>query len=233
MTEKNTQLSNSYSLEAMSDFFNARAEMYNEIHTGHIDGGIESKQIIASFLPEHTKTIIDLGIGTGLELERVYQRFPFIRVTGLDISEKMLQQLKDSYPDKELRLYTESYLDFDFGLSCFDAALSVMTLHHYDHETKTDLYKKIHSCINPDGVYIECDYMLPEESFENAQETEDFYFSEYERLKQEQGITDNREYHYDTPCTVKNQIKMLRKAGFTKVREVWRKGNTVILIAGK
>jgi len=219
-------------LEEMSAFFNKRSKDYNTVHLGHV-GGIESKHIIASFLPDHTKTIIDFGIGTGLELEGIFKRFPDAEVTGLDIAENMLQVLKESYPGKNIKLHCESYLDYDFGVNLYDVALSVMTLHHYTHEVKTELYQRIYNCLKPNGVYVENDYMLSEHVHENAQEQEEFYFSEYERLKAEQGITDNQEYHYDTPCSVSNQIKMLKAAGFSKINEVWRKGNGVILVAEK
>jgi tRNA (cmo5U34)-methyltransferase len=75
--------------------------------------------------------------------------------------------------------------------------------------------------------------MLSEQEFENPQELEDLYFSEFEQLKKEQGITNNKEYHYDTPCTVFNQKKMLLEAGFRSVKKVWHKGQTVILVAEK
>jgi tRNA (cmo5U34)-methyltransferase len=52
-------------------------------------------------------------------------------------------------------------------------------------------------------------------------------------LKKELHITDDREYHYDTPCTVPNQKKMLLEAGFTNVREAYNRKNIVILIAYK
>ena len=219
-------------LEEMSAFFNSRAEVYNTIHLEHV-GGMESKQVVASFLPEHTKTIIDFGIGTGLELEAIFERFPDVEVTGLDIAENMLRLLKENYPDKKVDLHMASYLEYDFGNSRYDAALSAMTLHHYNHEVKTNLYRKIFACIKQNGVYIECDYMLSEHEYENAQEMENFYFREYSRLKDEQRITDNREYHYDTPCTVTNQTDMLFNAGFSSVKEVWRKGNVVVLVAYK
>jgi tRNA (cmo5U34)-methyltransferase len=219
-------------LEEMSDFFNARAPIYEEKHLEHI-GGMESKQIIATFFPSHTKTMIDLGIGTGLELETIFRRFPEIEVTGLDIAENMLKLLKAKYPDRKIDLLCESYLQHDFGHCLYDVALSVMTLHHYNHQTKTDLYRKILNSLKPDGVYIECDYMLSEHVYDNPQEKEDFNFAEYERLKKEKGITDNREYHFDTPCTVSNQKKMLLDAGFIRVKEVWNNKITIILVAEK
>jgi len=220
-------------LEEMSAFFNSRAESYNEVHVGHIDGGIESKNVIASFLPAHTKSIIDFGIGTGLELKGIFDRFPNAKITGLDIAENMLDLLKKTYPDKRINLYCESYLDYDFGDNLYDAAVSVMTLHHYTHEVKTNLYRKIYQCVKQNGVYVECDYMLSAHEHENPQEVEDFHFSEYQRLKDEQGLTDSMKYHYDTPCTVDNQITMLLEAGFSKVSEVWRKKDTVVLVAEK
>ena len=218
-------------LTEMRTFFNEIALDYDKRIADKADADLESKQLVASLMPEHTKNLIDFGIGTGLELEAVFARFPDIDVTGLDIAENMLELLKDKYTGQNLNLYCESYLDYNFGHKQYDAALSIKTLHHYNHDVKTALYKKIRACLNEGGVYIECDKMVSE------QIEEDFYFAEYERLKQVQGIYDNQTYHYDTPCTVSNQKKMLLAAGFSRVHESWRKesewGLIVILVADK
>lgn len=47
------------------------------------------------------------------------------------------------------------------------------------------------------------------------------------------GIPEGEFYHYDTPCTVTNQIAMLKKGGFERVEMVFRIGNTTILAACK
>ena len=216
----------------MGAFFDARSETYDEVHLGHI-GGIESKRVPAGYLPEDCRTLLDLGIGTGLELESIYERFPEVAVTGVDLSGEMLRLLREKYPGKNLDLHQMSYFDYDMGDSRFDAALTVMTLHHYTFEVKTELYRRILRALKPGGVYIESDYMIPEGTTEDPQATEDFFFAEYERLKQEQGLDREKEYHYDTPCTVENQKKMLVSAGFSQVREVWQEGTTVVLTAKK
>lgn len=218
-------------LEGMSEFFDNRAQIYDERHVSMIDGGLESKNIISAFLPEQTKTLLDLGIGTGLELAEIFERFPKINVTGIDISVNMLQMLKIKYPDRKINLYHADYFKYDLGKDRYDVALSVMSLHHYDYQTKTALYRKIYNCLHQSGIYIECDYMLSEFEYENAQETEDSFFAEYERLRNEQALTDGMEHHFDTPCTVTNQKKMLLESGFSHVHEVWRKKNVVILKA--
>lgn len=38
-------------------------------------------------------------------------------------------------------------------------------------------------------------------------------------------------YHYDTPCTIDNQIKMLNTAGFKRVEKLWQQAATVLLVA--
>lgn len=219
-------------LEEMGAFFDARSETYDVVHTGHI-GGIESKRIPAQYLPENCKNLLDLGIGTGLELEAIFQRFPEMEVTGIDVSGEMLRLLKEKYPGRNIMLHQMSYFDFDFGTERYDAAVTVMTLHHYTHEVKTALYRRILKSLKPGGVYVESDYMIAPDSTPDPQATEDYLFAEYERLKREQGLDNANEYHYDTPCTEENQIKMLRAAGFANVREVWRDGDTVVLVGEK
>lgn len=218
-------------LELMDRFFDLRADLYDTYHPCGIDGGIQSKQAVASFLPDKVKTLLDIGIGTGLELENIYIRFPEVNITGIDMSHMMLEKLKLKYPKKKMQLYCADYLKFDFGHSCFDSVISVMTLHHYSHDVKTDLYRKIRHSLKPGGVYVECDYMLSEKESPDPQGQEDFFFAEYKRLVEEQQLSPGEYYHYDTPCTVDNQKSMLISAGFSSVKEVWCKKNTVILFA--
>ena len=219
-------------LEEMGAFFDARSDTYDEVHVGHIDGGMEGKRVTADYLPENCRTLLDLGIGTGLELESIFQRFPALTVTGIDLSGEMLRLLREKYPGKHLDLHQMSYFDYDMGESRFDAALTVMTLHHYTHEVKTDLYRRILRSLKPGGIYIESDYMIPMEE-EDPQGLEDFYFAEYDRMVREQGLDRDFEYHYDTPCTVENQQKMLLDAGFSQVEVVWQQGFTAVITAKK
>ena len=139
----------------------------------------------------------------------------------------MLDQLRRKYPNKDLDLINANYLEYDFGISNYDIAISFQTMHHFSHEDKIRVYTKIFNALKGKGQYIECDYMVKE------QEEEDFYYSENRRIRIEQGVLDGEFYHYDTPCTIENQINMLYQAGFTSVNYVWREGNTTILIAKK
>lgn len=182
---------------------------------------------MAELIPEETMTILDLGCGTGLELDEIFKKLPDVSVTGIDMTQAMLDKLRQKYPDKNMKLILGNYFEVDLGEGIFDTAISFQTMHHFSHAEKIGLYAKIHKALKPKGMYIECDYMVTEQS------VEDEFFAEYERLKQEMNIKDNEFYHFDTPCTIDNQISMLKKAGFLSAEMIWRKENTTIIVAGK
>ncbi len=214
-------------LEKMADFFAERAEMYDEHMLTEVEGCKEGYKKMASLIPPETEKLLDLGCGTGLELDEIFSLYPHIKVTGIDLSAVMLEKLKEKHPEKNLHLICGDYFKIELGEKEFDCAVSFQTMHHFSHEKKLSLYKKINAALKENGIYIECDYMV------EKQEEEDFWFSENEKLHKENGITDEGYYHYDTPCTIDNQIMLLKKVGFSKVTKVFRVENTTMLIAEK
>lgn len=214
-------------IERMADFFAARVDSYDEHMLYGVGGCLEGYSEMAKHIPEKVKTLLDLGCGTGLELDAIFKKLPDVSVTGIDITVEMLDRLREKYPDRSLDLICGDYFVLPFGENSFDCAVSFETLHHFSEKKKSQLYKKLFSALKKDGIYIECDYMV------DTQQEQDLWFGEYDRIKTQQGIKDEGYYHYDTPCTVENQIKMLKSSGFTAVTQVFRYENTVMLIARK
>ena len=214
-------------LEQMSDFFTARVVGYDEHMVNDVEGCKECYEKMAELVPCCAKTILDLGCGTGLELDYIFKRLPDISVTGIDMTQAMLAELAKKHPDKNLTLICDDYFKADFGQNSFDCAVSFQTMHHFSHEKKSEIYKKIYNCLKKSCCYIECDYMITD------QNEEDFYYSELARMKKEQGLSDDEFYHYDTPCTIENQIILLKNAGFKTVTQFMRVENTTILVAEK
>lgn len=214
-------------LETMSDFFTARTEMYDEHMLSEVEGCKEGYIKMASLVPKDSETLLDLGCGTGLELEVIYSLFPRLKVTGIDLTKAMLDKLRDKFPYKDMSLICGDYFKTDFGKDTFDCAVSFQTMHHFTKDKKLGLYKRLWDSLKDGGVYIECDYMVL------TQAEEDHWFSENERLRCEQGIVGDEFYHYDTPCSIDNQIALLKDAGFSEVTEVFRVENTTMLVAKK
>jgi len=199
-------------LEKMGRFFDARLDIYDAHQLDCIESAREFYPFTASCLPSEPGTeLLDLGCGTGLELEPYFARNPSARVTGIDLAPGMLQALHDKFPGRALTLICDSYFTVPFGTEKFDAAVSVESLHHFTQAEKIPLYRKLAQALKPGGYLILTDYFAPTE----AEETQ--YRAELLRLRREQGIADSEFYHYDTPLTVAHEIEALRIAGFTDV----------------
>ena len=214
-------------LEKMDDFFTSRLDGYDEHMLNYVKGCREGYVVAANSLPRGITNLLDLGCGTGLELAPIFERTPDLAVTGVDLSAAMLGRLKEKFADKNIDLIHSSYIGMDFGTDKFDAAISFESLHHLNHSEKAALYKKLYASLIPGGIYVEGDYMV------RTQSEEDELFAENARLRHIQNIPAGEYYHFDTPCTINNQITMLRKAGFGEVTHVWREGGTSIIVARK
>jgi len=199
-------------LEKMDRFFEARLDGYEEHMLTNIESAAEFYPFTADRLPDIPMArILDLGCGTGLELNWYFRRSPTAQVTGIDLSEGMLAALRNKFPDRDLALICGSYFDIPFGESAFDAAVSVESLHHFTQREKLPLYAKLCRSLKPGGYFILTDYFAATD----AQERD--FFAELARLKAAQGIADDVFYHFDTPLTVSHETEVLLKAGFSSV----------------
>ena len=215
-------------LEKMSDFFEARLEGYDAHMLANIESAKEFYSFTAQLLPTSTGCyILDLGCGTGLELEAYYPLNPSAKVTGIDLSRGMLAALQKKFPDKDITLICGSYFDVPFGVSLFDGAVSVESLHHFTREEKVPLYAKLHNALKNGGYFVLTDY------FSLSEEEERMHRQNLLALKAEQGIEDHEFYHYDTPLTVKHETEALLEAGFSSVEVMENWGATYTIKAVK
>lgn len=215
-------------LEKMNEFFDKRLDGYDE----HMMTTIESSDVFYPFtadcLPKTDGAkILDLGCGTGLELEHYFRLNPSAKITGIDLTQSMLNALKNKFPEKDLTLICGSYFDVPFDENTFDAAVSVESLHHFTKEEKIPLYKKLYKALKDGGYFILTDY------FALTDEDEKAFRNELLRLKKEQGIDDNEFYHYDTPLTVEHETEALLEAGFSSVEVLNNWGATFTIKANK
>ena len=215
-------------LERMDNFFEARVDGYDEHMKTTIEGASTFYEYTASLLPKNADSnVLDLGCGTGLELEQYFLFNPHVRVTGIDLTQGMLDALKAKFPDKTLTLICGSYFDEPFGESKFDAAVSVESLHHFTKEEKIPLYKKLQAVLKTGGYFILTDY------FADTNEQENFFRQELLRIRKEENLADDVFYHYDTPLTVEHEKEALLQAGFSSVEVLKTWGTTWTIKANK
>lgn len=213
-------------LERMDIFFENRLAGYDEHMLTNIEGANEFYKFTAAQLPMKADSeVLDLGCGTGLELEEYFSLNPSVHITGIDLSAAMLNALAKKFPNKNLHLMNGSYFEVSFGSKKYTAAVSVESLHHFTEKQKISLYRKLFQALAADGYFILTDY------FAETSELEKEYFDNLKKLKQEQNIVDDAFYHYDTPLTVEHEMKILSSVGFSSVKILKNWGATYILKA--
>ncbi|MDR2571430.1 MAG: class I SAM-dependent methyltransferase [Oscillospiraceae bacterium] len=212
-------------LEEMSVFFNARADFYDSHMIDDLGLDVFYETIADCFVAPISR-LLDLGCGTGLEFERLFEKNPDMKVTGIDLSAEMLKKIKEKYPRKNFRLICGSYFDVDFD-GLYDHVLSTYSLHHFSEEQKLELYRKIYAALEPGGLFVLGDYTV------STIERQHELLVANDKKRKEQGIADGEFYHFDTPFTPETEIRLMTTAGFASAEIVRQWENTTIIIAKK
>jgi len=191
-------------IDKMRSFFNEKAstDNYDCVHLKMMS----NKIAITEALPDGTKKVFDLGVGTGLELIPLFERFPDAHVTGIDVSESMLETLKKREFADKVTCINGDFFTEDYGTG-YDAVISTSALHHFTPEDKLRLFRKAYDSLRDGGMLINSDRYSPD------QETEDNIFKAYEEKKDQFA-------HFDTPMWYENELELLKKAGFKEVNAV-------------
>ena len=217
-----------YQPEKMNDFFNKRAGTYEahmKAELAHFDEFYKKISEPVAATSEKIQ-ILDLGCGTGLEIEYIFKKAPNSFLTGIDMSGEMLKLLKDKYRRtlKQLLLLKGSYDKISFQENTYDYVISVMSLHHLLYTPKLKLYKKIKKALRKNGKYIEGDYVV-------SRKEEKAGLEKFEKQLKKLRLSKDTDFHIDIPFSVKTQTKLLKQAGFSKVDVIWRKKWAAIIVA--
>lgn len=210
-------------LEEMSDFFTKRLEGYEE----HMSVWEKSYQIFSEVLPSHCQIILDLGCGTGLELDKIWGKNPDMEVTGVDLCQSMLDKLLKKHSDKRLTVVCQDYFKYDFGHEKWDAVLSFESLHHFLPERKRELYQKAYNGLKPGGVFLLGDYIAC------CDEEEELLHRAYLKRRNQFAIPEDRFVHFDIPLTLEHERELLQNAGFSLEKVLDNPDGATIIAARK
>lgn len=192
-------------LEAMSGFFDRRVDSYED----HMRPWRAYYRWLGELIPAQAETLLDLGCGTGLELDEIFRLHPDIRVTGIDLAPGMLARLREKHPERKLTLTVGDYLTVPLAPCAFDVAVAFETLHHFPPETKLGLFRRIFAALRPGGMLLEGDYIA------ESDEMETYLFQELARRRARQHVPEGTFVHFDTPLTLAHELSLLSQAGFT------------------
>ena len=185
--------------QKVRSFFNEKIDTYDNVHSTFIN----TKNAITDNLDKETKRVLDLGAGTGLELIYLFHKFPKVEITVIDITENMINKLKERSFADHITTICGDFFEVEFG-NDYDAVISTSTLHHFTKEEKEILYKKIYNCLKTNGQFINSDRIALTNEFEEKQLYElNHKFEEYK--------------HLDIPLTIEHEKEILKGVGFKEI----------------
>lgn len=144
------------------DFFQHKAESYEQDPHRVDNVGNIANAIMQQFALHKEMSLMDFGSGTGLLLERIA---PYVgKITAVDVSEAMNQQLasKQARLPCALELLPINLTQQDLPQR-FDGIISSMTLHHI--ENVPALLAKFRAMLNDDGFIAIADLDSEDGSF--------------------------------------------------------------------
>lgn len=210
-------LSSSYKPETMDKFFSARIDGYEDHMKESPTYEAEQAQLAEQFdVTSEPVTILDLGCGTGMEIEYILRRVPNARFVCIDLCKEMLDRLEQKYAEvmDQITIIHASYFDYDFGEEAFDYAVAAQTMHHWLSADKLQLYERVYRCLKPTGRFVVADYIVtPDEEYR--------LLDNYMRLKEDGLLDENKLYHIDIPFSMHTERRVLREAGFRRVETVF------------
>jgi tRNA (cmo5U34)-methyltransferase len=188
----------------------------------------EMLDVAAAAIPKRTRTIVDLGTGTGALAARCLQAAPRARVVGIDEDPGVL-----TVAARRLR----GRATFTCGtflrapLPACDAVVSSFALHHVrTRSAKNRLYRRIHQAMRPRGLLVSVDCQ-PAMARSTARAQRDAWKSHLRRSYSAQRAAAfldawSRE---DVYVPLESEVRLLQHNGFS-VDVLWRKGAFAVLM---
>lgn len=197
-------------LEEMGAFFTDRLDGYEE----HMSVWGRAYERFAELIPSEGRSILDLGCGTGLELDEIFKSHPNIEVTGVDLCQDMLDRLLQKHGDKRLKLVCQDYFEYDMGSECWDTVISFESLHHFLPDKKLMLYRNIYEGLHRGAHFLLGDYIAC------CDEEEMLLRQVCLEKRKRDGIPEGQFVHFDIPLTLGHETELLHKVGFGTVAAI-------------
>lgn len=109
--------------------FNVQANTYDVDKTGKHARG-QYKHVLNELQQLDFQKILDVGCGTGEILKSIKERYSFVKLYGLDISEEMLKQANDKLKGTATLILGDAE-NITLETNSFDLLLCTDSFHHY------------------------------------------------------------------------------------------------------
>jgi SAM-dependent methyltransferase len=195
-----------YGRKRVSDQFHFHPEAYLELVRSEVPAYDRLQDVVAQATSGlDARSILDLGVGTGVTAQRVLAEHPSARLVGIDESSAMLDHAHRALPAADLRA---ARLEDPLPRGPFDLVVSALAVHHLDGRGKADLFRRVASVVVPGGRVVVGDVVVPEDPADAVTPIDGTY---------------------DKPSSAAEQLHWLCEAGF-RAHIVWAEADLAVLV---
>ncbi|MGK9118509.1 class I SAM-dependent methyltransferase [Olivibacter jilunii] len=164
------------------------------------------------------KTVLDLGCGYGWHCRYAMEQ-KAKRVTGIDLSKKMLEKAKELTQDQNIQYECVAIEDITFSEATFDVVISSLALHYVSDFQQ--VCEHVYHCLVPSGTFV----FSVEHPVFTAMASQDWFYDEQKNRMHwpidhyfSEGLRKTRFLNEDVikyHRTVETYLSNLLDAGFT------------------
>ena len=189
--------------------------------------------ILSKFLKEND-LVIDLGSSTGTFLIELAKRKK-LNLIGIDNSNAMIKRAKNKAKafGVDVKFINADFLEYDFNNA--NAIIANYTIQFVRPLKREKLIQKIYNSLQNNGIFLMSEKLITENKKLNKTMIDIYYNYKKEKGYTEYEISQKREALENVliPYTMKENIEMLKNAGFKDTEVIFRWNNFATFIAFK
>jgi tRNA (cmo5U34)-methyltransferase len=189
------------------------------------DAIFQTAQDLIPFQVDKSIDVLDLGAGTGLFSQHVFEKIPEARFKLIDVAEEMLAVAEQRFQGdiEKFQFIVDDYRTIDYAAE-FDLVISSLSIHHLTDDEKQDLFQRVHNALRKDGVFINVDQVKGPSAYLQELYWSDWLAKARARGADEERIKESiaRREAYDKDALLTDQLQWLVDAGFVDVDCVYK-----------
>jgi len=221
------------------EFDEAVASVFDDMLSRSVPFYDEVRKLVISLILAEQKEdmkVLDLGSSTAKFLLDLHSKMSVnMQLKGLDNSQAMLDraQQKSQAFGANITLEMADMLTYEYSEE--DVIVANYTLQFIRPMQRLELMKKLFEGLNDEGMFIFSEKVVFEDKVLDKQMIDIYYEYKKEQGYSEYEIAQKREALENVliPFTIKENIKMCKDAGFTKIETVFQWANFVTFVVKK
>ena len=191
----------------------------------------EMLDVAAAAIPSSTRTIVDLGVGTGALSARCQQTAPRARTVGIDLDPDILEMARTRLGERAT-LIAGSFLRAP--LPACDAVVTSFALHHIrTRAAKAAMFQRIRKALEPRGLFISVDSCPAVDPAVRRSQIEEWHAHLRRSYSaRETAVIFKSWSHEDVYVPLDAELALIRAAGF-RAELLWRRGAFSVIRAAR